>query len=61
MDIDFYAFVAQTLDDFGTRIKALEDALTQLPAVEYEPDPSRLPGVKVVPAPAPSIVGVPNG
>lgn len=61
MDIDFYAFVTQEFDNLRTRVKALEDALTQLPTVEYEPDPSRLPGVRVAPAPAPSIVEAPNG
>lgn len=56
MDIDFFAHVEQTLDDFGTRLKALEAAVTELPNVEYQPDSSRPAGVRVVPAPAPSPV-----
>lgn len=51
MDIDFFAHVEQTLNNFGDRIAALEKALLQLPDVEMEPDPSR-PQV-VVPAPGP--------
>lgn len=61
MDIDFAAYVEQMLDDHKNRIDALEKALVQLPSVEYQPDPSRLPGVRVAPAPAPSIEVPPNG
>lgn len=60
MDIDFTASVEQRLDDYKTRIEAMEKALTQLPNVNFQPDPSRLPGVRVAPAPAP-VIGVPNG
>jgi hypothetical protein len=60
MDIDFFASVEQILDDHRMRIEALENALTQLPGIEFQPDPSRLPGVRIEPAPAP-IIGVPNG
>lgn len=60
MDIDFYSSVEQRLDDYQTRILALEKALTQLPNVNFQAEPSRLPGVRVDPAPAP-VIGVPNG
>lgn len=53
MDIDFFANVEQTFDDFRNRIEALEKALTQLPGVNYEADPSRLPRVRVDPAAIP--------
>jgi hypothetical protein len=56
MDIDFRAYIEQTLNNLSDRVEALESALVQLPAVEYEPDPSRVPGVRIVPAPAPSPV-----
>lgn len=55
MDIDFFAEVERRLDDYKTRIEALETALVELPNVTYEPDPSRLPGVRVEP------LGAPNG
>lgn len=61
MDIDFAAYVEQALDDYKNRIEALEQALIQLPSVEYQPDPSRLPGVRVRPAAAPAIEVPPNG
>jgi hypothetical protein len=51
MDIDFNAHVEQTLDNFKSRIEALEAAFIQLPNVEMQPDPSRLPGVIVAPEP----------
>lgn len=51
MDNDYLAQLEMTLDDFRTRIKALEDALTRLPNVNMQPDPSRTPGVVVEPAP----------
>jgi hypothetical protein len=55
MDIDFFAMVEQKLDNFGARITAIEEALTKLSNVEMEPDPSRVPGVRVTgEAPAPS-------
>lgn len=61
MDIDFFAHVEQTFDDFRNRITALEEALTQLPSVEFQPDPSRLPGVRVSPAALPVTEVPPNG
>lgn len=63
MDIDFFAHVEQTLDNFRSRIEALEGALTELPNVEYTPDSSRPPGVRVspTPAPAPVMEVPPNG
>ena len=53
MDINYYAYVEQELDRLRSRVSAMEEAMVQLPAVDYEPDPSRLQGVKVAPAPAP--------
>jgi hypothetical protein len=53
MDIDFFAMVTMRFDAQENRIKAIEEALTKLSSVDYEPDPSRLPGVRVAPAPAP--------
>lgn len=50
MDIDFFAHVEQTLDDYKMRIEALELALTQIPQIDFESDPSRPRGVKVAPA-----------
>lgn len=47
MIIDFNAHVEMTLDNFKTRIEALEKALTQVSYVEQESDPSHLPGVKI--------------
>jgi hypothetical protein len=61
MDIDFFANVEQTFDDFRNRIEALEKAVTQLPNVEFQPDPSRLPGVRVAPAALPVMEVPPNG
>lgn len=58
MDIDFFAHVEQTLDNYKSRIEALEAAMIQLPSVEMQPDPSRLPGVVVAPEPT---WAVPNG
>jgi hypothetical protein len=64
MDIDFFAMVEQRFDRQETRIKALEEALVQLSGVDYQPDPSRLPGVIVAPAPIPTMLAPevdPNG
>jgi hypothetical protein len=62
MDIDFFANIEQTFDDFRNRIEALEKALIALPGVNYEADPSRLPRVKVDPAAIPAVMEVPpNG
>lgn len=61
MDIDFFSYVEQTLDDYKNRIEALEKALIQLPSVEFQPDPSRLPGVRVSPAALPVTEVPPNG
>lgn len=38
------------LDDFRTRISALEKAVTKIPQINMQADPSRLPGVVVEPA-----------
>lgn len=58
MDIDFYASVEQRLDNYRSRIEALENTITKLNNVEHEPDPSRVPGVRVVPdVPAPAPIG----
>ncbi len=49
MDIDFQAYVEQTLDNFRHRIMALEEAVTQIPAIDFEKDVSRPEGVRVAP------------
>lgn len=51
MDIDFIAHVEQTLDNYRHRIEALEAIVIQSPGVEIESDQSRVPHVKVTPAP----------
>jgi hypothetical protein len=38
------------LDEFEMKIKALELAVTQVPQINFEVDPSRPAGVVVVPA-----------
>lgn len=58
MDIDFIAYIEQTFDDYKTRIEALELAVTQIPQIDFETDPSRPPGVKVAP---PALKGPPVG
>lgn len=50
MDIDFNAYVEQTLNNFRDRIAALESAVTQIPAIDFERDASRPTVVKVAPA-----------
>jgi hypothetical protein len=54
MDIDFHAHVEQTLDNFRSRIEALEKVALQSPNVEMESDPSRPTVVRTAPAPAPA-------
>jgi hypothetical protein len=54
MDIDFFAHVEQTLDNFRHRLDALEALAVQSPDVVMESDPSRLPQVRPAPAPAPA-------
>lgn len=50
MDEEFYASLERTLDDLRTRVKALEDAMTQIPQINMQADPSRPAGVVVEPA-----------
>lgn len=50
MQIDFYAELEITLDEFRTRIKMLEDAVTKIPQINMQVDPSRPAGVVVEPA-----------
>lgn len=40
----------EKLDRMETRLKAAELALTQIPQIDFEVDPSKLPGVVVAPA-----------
>lgn len=50
MDNDFMAQVEIRLDEMQSRITALEKAVTQIPQINFQADPSRLPGVVVEPA-----------
>lgn len=50
MEKEFYGQLEMTLDDLRTRIKLLEDAVTQIPQINFEVDPSRPAGVIVEPA-----------
>jgi hypothetical protein len=50
MDIDYLAELEITLDLIQTRLKAVETALTQLPLINMQADPSRPEGVVVEPA-----------
>jgi hypothetical protein len=50
MDNEFMAQIVMQLDDMETRLKAAELALVQIPQINFETDPSRLPGVVVQPA-----------
>lgn len=49
MDTNFQAYVEQTLDNFRFRLAALESAVTQIPAIDFEKDVSRPEVVKVAP------------
>lgn len=51
MDKEFLAYLESTLDELRTKVSLLEKALTQLPNVTMQPDPSRPAGVMVEPAP----------
>lgn len=50
MDIDYLAQLEIRLDLITTRLEAAEKALTQIPQINMQTDPSRLPGVIVEPA-----------
>lgn len=50
MDIDYLAQLEIRLDLIETRIKSLELALTQIPLIDMQADPSRPQGVVVEPA-----------
>lgn len=50
MDNDFMAQVEIRLDEMNTRLLAAELALVQIPQINFQTDPSRLPGVVVAPA-----------
>jgi len=50
MDMEFYQSLERTLDEFRTKIKALELAVTQIPQINFEVDPSRPSVVLVEPA-----------
>lgn len=58
MDIDLIAEFERRLDDYQTRIELLEKAITQLPHIGMQSDPSRQQGVSVPPLP---ITGVNGG
>lgn len=62
MDTNFQAYVEQTLDNFRFRLTALESAVTQIPAIDFEKDVSRPEGVRVAPeAVIPNMVVPPVG
>jgi len=50
MDLEFYRQLEIRFDDLNTRLKAAELALTQIPQINFEADPSRPTGVVVEPA-----------
>jgi len=50
MDNEFWAQFEISLDDLRTRLAAVEKALTQIPQINMQTDPSRLSGVVVEPA-----------
>lgn len=50
MDMEYIRQLEQTLDEFRSQIKALENAVTQIPQINMQVDPSRPAGVIVEPA-----------
>lgn len=50
MDLEFLAQLTITLDELRTRVKMLEEAVTQIPQINFQVDPSRPAGVLVTPA-----------
>jgi hypothetical protein len=50
MDMEYLGQLEQTLDEFRTKIKALEDAVTKIPQINMQVDPSRPAAVVVEPA-----------
>lgn len=50
MDLEFLAQLTITLDELRTRVKLLEEAVTQIPRINFQADPSRPAGVVVEPA-----------
>lgn len=50
MDNDFMAQVEIALDELRTRVQMLEDAVTKIPQINMQADPSRPSGVIVEPA-----------
>jgi len=50
MDMEFYQSLEQTLDEMRSKISALEKAVTQIPQINFQADPSRPAGVVVEPA-----------
>jgi hypothetical protein len=51
MDNDYFAQIEMRLDTLSMKVKALEDAVTQIPQINMEADPSRPAVVNVEPAP----------
>lgn len=51
MDTEYFGRIEIALDDLRTRVKALEEAVTQIPQINFSADPSRPQGVEVAPAP----------
>lgn len=49
MDTEYLGEIESRLDDLTTRLKAAEKALTQIPQINLQADPSRPPGVIVEP------------
>lgn len=50
IESDYYAQLEMTLDELKVRVKALEDAVTAIPQINFEADPSKPQGVVVEPA-----------
>ena len=50
MEHEYLAQLESKLDRMEARLHAAELALTQIPQINFELDPSRLPGVVVAPA-----------
>jgi hypothetical protein len=61
MENDFYGSVEILLDDLLTRVKLLEEAVTQIPQINMQPDPSRPAGVIVIQTGEVEPAGLPEG
>jgi len=50
MEMEFFQSLEITLDEMRSKIEALELAVTQIPQINFQADPSRPQGVVVEPA-----------